>query len=176
MTPKPSRSRKIASKSPATPLGNAVSTFSLPKLRVVAQKVPVRISAVAVQSAHYSERPNPTFALDAVVPSNAALDLNLRADYGWAGDHILVLTAHANLETPEAPMMVSCQLSLRVAFERDHTASAEDLWSFVKEAGLRMAFPFIRTHIATLTAMGSLGSLIVEPLMLAMVEPSANPE
>ena len=142
---------------------------------MIAKPVPVRIGGVSVQSAQYSEQRNPNFSPAEDVPHKTALDLNVRADYGWAGDRVIVLLVHAGIKTPNAPMLVDCQLSIRVAFERGEKASQAHLWAFVKEAGMRVAFPFIRTHIATLTGMGSLGSLLIEPLMLGLEESPVSP-
>jgi preprotein translocase subunit SecB len=140
----------------------------------VAQALPVKIAAVAVQSARYSERPSSTPSSSAAVNS-AALSLTVKAEYGWANQRVLVLTVHADVSTPHSPVLVECQVSLRVAFEREDSVSAAAHWSFVKEAGLHIAFPYIRAHIATLTAMGSLGSIMVEPIQLSLYEPPSAP-
>ena len=139
----------------------------LPKTRLVAAPIPARIAAVSVQSAQYSERPNPKFVPEHL-PAPAPMDLSVRAEYGWAGDSAIVLTVHVDAQTRKTPVLVDCNVTLRVAFEGSSSTSSSDLWTFVKEAGLRIAFPFVRTHIATLTAMGSLGSMILEPLVLGL--------
>jgi preprotein translocase subunit SecB len=156
----------------ATPTPRA--TLVLPKTVLVAAAVPARIASVAVTAVRYAEHPNPAVA-PGISPLSGELDLSMRAEYGWANDRTIVLTVHTDLKTPNAAVVVDVAVSLRVAFEAGDNASNTDLWEFVKEAGLRIAFPFVRTHLATITAMGSLGSVVVDPLMLAMVEPQPAP-
>lgn len=153
----------------------ARDVFPLPATSLVAASLPARIASVAVKSIRYEEQPNVSFATrNPAAPG--PLDVSLRAEYGWAGDRIIVLTVHATIKTPEAPVHVDATVSLRVAFEAIEATTGQQLWQFVKEAGLRIAFPFVRTHIATITAMGSLGSIAIEPLLLSLGEPAPQSE
>ena len=167
---KPTRAPKRLAKRAVPSLNAESHAVPLPKTHVIAKTVPVKIGGVAVQAASYSERANPAFTPGRDPDNKTALDFNVRADYGWSGDSAIVLVVHAAIQTPKAPVLVDCKVTIAVAFERDDDTSKDDLWSFVKEAGLRVAFPFIRTHIATLTGMGSVGSLLIEPLMLSLSE------
>ncbi len=164
------RALKAPAKLPSAPRNGFLHTLPLPTTHVIANKVPVRIGGVAVQAASYSERVNPAFMAGQDVPSRTALEFNVKADYGWAGENAIMLVVHAAIQTPTAPVLVDCKVSIGMAFEREGNTSQEQLWSFVTEAGLRVAFPFVRAHIATLTGMGSLGSLLIEPLMLSLEE------
>jgi len=164
------RALKAAAKSASAPRDSVSHALPLPTTHVIANTVPVRIGGVAMQAASYSERANPAFTPGQGVQSRTALDINVKADYGWAGETAIMLVVHAAIQTPMAPVLVDCKVSIGVAFEREGNTSQEELWSFVKEAGLRVAFPFVRAHIANLTGMGSLGSLLIDPLMLTLEE------
>lgn len=170
-SPKPLRpTKQAAAVGPAVPTSDR-AVFPLPKTELFAESVPARIASVAVQAARYGEQPNPNPGVRAGV-SIGALDLSMRAEYGWASDRAIALIVYAELKTPDAPVVVDAAVALRVVFEAVQATTNQDLWAFVKDAGIRIAYPFVRAHLATLTAMGSLGSIALEPLFLAMMEPT----
>lgn len=139
----------------------------LPATAIRATPVPVKIAAIVVQSCSYSEGPNPQFQRLQESAIQRA-EVGLRSEYGWIGQDAIALVAHVKVTTPRAPVLVDCNVAVRVVFQRAEQISNEDLWTFVKASGLRVAYPYMRSAVANLTALGTLGSIALDPLYLSL--------
>ncbi len=98
-----------------------------------------------------------------------SVNTTLRANMEWTATRDLLLHLHAQVVTAGAPVTVACEVVYKMVILRQPETEDTQVFEFGRTVGVRALFPYVRAAVASISAQGTLGALVLQPPYIEIV-------